>query len=124
MAYQVPPRWAHGDTDVTHTEMQKYSDAIAAIYAVAGGGKKHWATWANQSDIGVSNPFVLIHRGRWLFFSSNGAIVDPSGVGDTVTISEVDDTWTRYDLDTVDWLAYGQIYHVTGVSWCMEDDDP
>lgn len=120
MAYQVPPRWAEGDTDVTSTEMQKYSDSIAAIYAVAGDAKFQFATAANQSEA----TFVLVHRARWLFFSSNGAIVDPSGAGDTVTISEVDDTWTRYDLDTVDWLAYGQVYYVTGVSWCMEDEDP
>jgi len=29
-----------------------------------------------------------------------------------------------YDLDSVDWLNYGQAYHITGVDWAMEDWEP
>lgn len=119
-AYFVPPRWAHGDTDVTSAEMQKYSNSICAIAAIAGSAKLQWAVIAGQSEA----TFTVIHKARWLFFQSTGEIVDPSGVGESVSISEVDGTFTRYDLDTVDWLAYGQLYQVTGVSWCMEDSEP
>jgi len=27
-------------------------------------------------------------------------------------------------LDSVDWLNYGQAYHITGVDWAMEDWEP
>jgi hypothetical protein len=75
------------------------------------------------SDIS-SAIFTLIHKYRWLWFGSVGLIVDPSGIGDDVSISEVagPGNATKYDLDSVPWLVYGAIYRVTGVSFCGESE--
>ena len=117
MAYQVPPRWNHGDITVAAARMNKYSDALNAIYAVRGDVSVSIATLAGQSEAVFTN----IHRERYLYFISDGSIDDPAGIGDSVSISEVAGTFTAYDLDTVSWLQYGDLYEVSGVSWCAED---
>ena len=116
MAYEVPNRWAHGDVDVSAANINKYTNSIIALAAVIGTVKKTYATPSRQS----SAVFTLYHTRRWLWFTSTGAIVDPSGIGTSVSISEVNDTFTAYDLDTVEWLTYGSLYTVTGVGWCQE----
>lgn len=69
-----------------------------------------------------SSRFTFQHRMRYLWFRSTGSIVDPSGVGETVNISDENNAPTKYDLNSVSWLYYGQIYWVTGVSWCIESE--
>ena len=116
MAYAVPPRWAHGDVTVSAANMNKYSDSIVAIEARVGTAATSIATLGGWSEATI----WLFHRDRYLYFMSNGAIVDPAAVGDSVTLTETDGWITVMDLDTVDWLVYGDLYKVTGVSWCQE----
>ena len=51
-----------------------------------------------------------------------GAIVSIDGTQSTPLSN--DGTVNIYDLDSVDWLNYGQAYHITGVDWAMEDWEP
>ena len=116
MAYEVPQRWEHGNVNVSAANINKYTNSIIALEAIIGSVSKTYATLARQREAS----FTLYHTRRWLWFTSTGAIVDPSGIGTSVSISEVNDTFTAYDLDTVEWLTYGSLYTVTGVGWCQE----
>jgi hypothetical protein len=133
MAYAVPKQWAHGDT-VSHTNMQKYSDSLNAIYAKSGDAKINPAVlWSYEQwdPANFENSFyTFVHKQRYLWFKSTGAIVDPvrdadpAGVAgeDDVSLSENQDNYGVYDLETIGWLTYGSIYYVTGVSATWEYD--
>ena len=118
MAYETPNRWAHGDVDVSAANINKYTNSIIALEAQIGSVAMTMATPSRVSD----GYLTLYHTRRWLWFTSTGLIEDPSGIGDDVSISEIPDTITAYDLDTVDWLTYGILYYVTSVGWCQESD--
>jgi hypothetical protein len=99
-------------------DLNDFSTAEDEIYAVLGDVALNYAVPAEVS----SGEFTLFHKYRWLFFRSVGVIVDPSGVGDDVSISEADSGTSKYDLDSVSWLVYGARYVVTGVSFCGESE--
>jgi len=125
MSYSTPPQWSHGNTP-TAAAMNKYSDALNALYAIAGNAALNFATYQdrkNQPNAVNDSGFYFIHKQRWLWFRSTGQIEDPAGLNDDVSLSD-NGTMTSYDLDTVDWLAYGALYRVTGCNFCCEDDDP
>lgn len=117
MSYTAPPTFAHGDYP-TASDLNILSDDLDAIHDITGDAAINFATLASVS----SAVFTFVHAHRYLYFGSNGAIVDPSGVGDDVSISEENGATTKYDLDQISWLFYGQIYQVTGVSWCIESE--
>jgi hypothetical protein len=131
MAYSVPKQWAHGDT-VTHTNMQKYSDDLDAVYAKTGAAKLNYAILGSYAIFDAVNfedsMYSFIHRKRFLWFRSSGAIVDPlrfadpAGLAgeDDITISETETDYGIYDLDSVNWLVYGALYFVTGVTVALE----
>ncbi len=99
------------------SDLNAFSDTLDAIHAVLGDASRNYAVPANISEA----VFTLVHRFRYLWFNSVGQIVDPTGVGDPVSISEGEDgSGTKFDLDGVSWLVYGMIYSVTGVAWCAE----
>lgn len=68
--------------------------------------------------------FTLRHMRRHLVFKSQGQLEDPTGANPPVSLSEQEGEYTSLDLDSVEWLAYGMEYRVTGVSTCYEDDLP
>lgn len=68
--------------------------------------------------------FTLHRQRRYLVFKSQGDLVDPTGANPSVSLSEQEGEYTSLDLDSVEWLAYGMEYRVTGVSTCYEDDLP
>ena len=119
MPYAAPPRWSHGGTNVSAARMNIYSTNQDIIDGLLGSASYSLASPSGQSEA----TFYLIHKFRYLWFASNGAIEDVSGVGEPVSVTEENSTFTQFDLDTVDWLFYGDLYKVTGVSWCAEDDD-
>ena len=119
MAYTAPPRWAHGDT-VAHTAMQVYSDGLTAIKPMIGEVKRTWAVFASTFE--DTQEIWLVHKRRWLIYKSTGAITDPNGVHDAVSLPDPD-AINVYDLDTVDWLIPGARYQVIGCSVCFEDEN-
>lgn len=117
MAYQVPKQWNHGD-EVCAADLQKYSDAIAYLYSFSSGAGKNYATPFSRMD--DTQQFWFVHSQRYLIYVSTGVISDPGGVGEDVTLSS-DQSINAYDLDTIPWLNYGNLYKVVGCSVCMED---
>lgn len=132
MAYAVPKQWAHGET-VSHTNMQKYSDGLNAIHAKTGDAAYNYAIlWPYDNyDVVYDNSFyVFVHKKRYLWFRSTGELVDPvrhadpAGLAgeDDIGLSETGTDYGIYDLESIDWLVYGALYYVTGVTVAMEID--
>ena len=109
--------WQHGDY-VTASELNKYGATLDAAHDALGDVALNFPTLADVS----SAVFTMPHMKRYLWFRSTGAIVDPAGIGETVSISDENNAPTKYDLNSVSWLYYGMIYHVTGVAWCLESE--
>lgn len=131
MAYAVPRQWTHGDT-VSHTNMQKYSDSLNAIYAKRGDAKLNLAvpsTYEHWDPTNFEGSFLtFVHKKRYLWFKSTGSIVDPVREADPAGLAGEDDVgltenftnYGVYDLESVSWLTYGSIYYVTGVTAAYE----
>ena len=93
--------------DEAHTTLGDVATNIPALLAYGDG-----VAWQ------------MMHVYRYLHFGSTGAIQDPTGVNDDVSISENDTGQGVVDLETIPWLAYGQRYAIDAVSWCKEEPEP
>jgi len=65
------------------------------------------------------------HRKRWLMYRSVGEIYDVNGTPDLETntqLSDCDEDICVFDLHTVPWLKYGDIYVVEGSEFALESD--
>ena len=114
--------WTHGDKP-TATLLNEYRTALIEAHAALGD----LSGWSAASDNVYAAEetwpvvFVLLHTWRYLHFVSSGKIMELDGSNER-DINEDDETGQgRLDLDTLDWLVYGQLYRVTGVTICMED---
>lgn len=107
--------WDHGDTP-TSTILNEYSTALESAHDTLGdlGG------WSPAMEHNSEAVYLVLHTNRYLHFVSNGEITDLTGAN-VEEISEDEDGSGVFDLDTLDWLTYGQLYYVTGVSICCED---
>ena len=65
---------------------------------------------------------TMYHRFKWLAYGSTGRIIDPSGLGADVSLSDPDTGVGFYDLETISWLTYGMVFRVDGVTWAAEVD--
>ena len=104
----------------THTKLNTLIDVIDEAHTALG---EVGTEVPAEAQYGSGQVWWMIHIYRYLHFSSNGAIVDPTGTNPDVSISEDDTGQGVLDLDTVSWLAYGQLYKLTGISWCTEMSD-
>lgn len=119
MAYQVPKQWSHGDR-VNATDMQKYSDGQEAINtSLASFGYNFATPYSQYPD---AQEYWLVHRKQFLIYVSTGEIRDPSGNNEPINLSNADETYNSYDLDSIPWMLYGMLYKVVGCTVCMEDD--
>lgn len=117
MAWTEPPDWYHGSANVTAARMQYYSDNQDYI-----NGKLGTVALVPFTQGNVSNAeFYFQHRRRYLFFKSDGSISYASG---SASLTEVDGTFTRVDMESYTGLVYGEFVTVTGCSWVQEDDNP
>lgn len=107
--------WTHGDKP-TVTILNEYRDALI----VAHTGLGDLADWSIAQQRTSEARFVLLHTFRYLHFTSSGTISELDGTNES-DINEDDSGAGVLDLDTLDWLVYGQLYLVTGVSVCIED---
>ncbi|MFN8493147.1 MAG: hypothetical protein U0350_36425 [Caldilineaceae bacterium] len=106
--------WKHGDYP-TAAFVNSVGAALDAAHAKRGDAARVYAVRQVSSAI-----FSHTHRARYLWFRSTGQIKDPAGVGETISISDENNSPTKYDLNQVAWLFYGYTYEVTGVTWCIE----
>lgn len=107
--------WVHGDKP-TATEINKYGATLDDAHDAMGDVALVFPALVVSSSV-----FTFFHKHRYLWFRSTGQIVDPSGIGETVSISD-ENKPTKYDLNQVSWLYYGVRYTVTGVSWALESE--
>lgn len=131
MAYSTPTRWAHGDTP-TAAKLQPYSDDLNYIHAITGdkllniaAPQKHSRAFGVTTDEGEDlTGFCFKHVHRWLTFLGDGTLSDITESPDyQVSLSEVDNTYTTYDLDSVSWLSYGEFYIVRLCTMAVEHRD-
>jgi len=123
MAYSKPDQWSHGDVPDA-TAMNKYSDSIAAIYAVANAVNMPAQLWSYENYDGTNfadSDYYLVHRYRWLVYRGDGEIVDPAGVGSNVNVSGSGTSILTYDLDEVSWLTPGKLYQLKDFVFALED---
>lgn len=122
MAYTAPDRFQHGDKP-TAAKLNKWKSGLEAIYAKTGDRALNFPCSKNIDD-GMGDDRYFIHTHRYLHFRADeGKIRDPSGVGDEVGISETDNSFTVFDLDTVGWLQYGMLYYVHDAQYAIEWKD-
>lgn len=119
MAYQVPPRFSHGQFP-TAADLNKLSNAIASLNARLG--REHWAADELSGNARIGNVY------RWLWYStaagSGAEIVDPAGVNDSVSLADTEGEMAVYDLSSVSWLSPGRVYKIVGAKYAIEDSNP
>ena len=121
MAYQISEQGSHGD-GVCASELQMYSDSLSYLNSIMSTANRNYATPFSQFD--DTQEFWFIHSRPLLIYISTGVLSDPSGLNEDVTLSNEDGQYyNSYDLDTVPWLNYGDLYKVVGCSVCMEDGE-
>ena len=116
-----PKWWSEGDT-VTHTELNKYGTALTEAYNDLGD---YGIQFASPFRLQSGDVFTVYKTHRYLHFRSVGALDDPSDIYDSITLTEDPDTGRgTLDLDTVDWLIYGQKFYCSGVNAVWLDEEP
>ena len=109
-------QWSHGDT-VSAANMNAYSTELTALHARILNTRIRMAT---PNQYGSGNIYRFVHRNRWLHFKSTGQIKNAAGT-QQATLSPINDTYTSFDLQSVSWLAYGDLYQVVGCQMASEE---
>lgn len=127
MAYQVPPRLAHGNT-LSVATMQKYSDGLNDIHTALGdaiyvqAAPMVFTSWPSHKAW-MSDPInktawlTTVHKLRYLCYQGAGKLESYSG--DSTSLSN-QSTFNVFDLESVPWLWYGRLYKITGCTMAME----
>lgn len=124
MAFSTTPKVSEGGI-VSHLTFQNIKDNLYAIYDALGSdainvGAGFNAEHSVHSGVTEGSCLTFFHTFPFLIFGSTGEIIDPSGVGSPVTLTDPDSGYGVYDLTGVDWLTYGMVYRVEGVTWARE----
>lgn len=118
MSYTPPKVWQHGDYP-TAADLNKYKAGLDAVNVALGD---YTINPAVAVRIGNVQGYYLIHRHRWLIYLGGGRIEDPSGVGETVTLTAGGGgNWASYDLSQIEWMVPGRLYQVEAVQCVFED---
>lgn len=111
---------------VSHATFQSIKDNIYAIYDALGTDAINEAAAYNpehgeHSFVTEGSFLTIFHTFRYLAYGSTGEIVDPSGIGANVSVTDpATGKIGYYDLEGVDWMTYGMVYRVEGVTWARE----
>lgn len=120
MAYQVPPRFAHGQYP-TAADLNVLGDDVKSLY-----GRLASLNLATPRADGATLWVVNVYR--WLWYetepSETTKISDPSGVNNEQSLPDSEGAMTAYDLANLDWVIPGSSYVVTGARYVAEDKDP
>ena len=107
--------WVHRQSP-TPTLLNEYSAALNAAH----DGLGNFAEWSVAQRRTSESVYTLQHVYRYLHFTSNGKIMELNDSNEQ-DINEDETGRGVLDLESLDWLIYGQLYKVTGVSVCLED---
>lgn len=124
MPFSTTPKVSEGGI-VSHLTFQNIKDNLYAIYDALGTDAINIGAGlsAEHSVHGISTEgscLTFFHTYRYLIFGSTGEIIDPSGLGSIVTLADPPKGYGVYDLSSIDWLTYGMVYRVEGVTWARE----
>jgi hypothetical protein len=124
MSFTPTERVDQGDV-VSSTTFQDIKDNIYAIYDMIGTEDINVAAAYNPEHgihyLQTEDSFLTIfHTYQYLVFGSSGQVVDPSGIGASVSLSDPDSGYGILELESVNWLTYGMMYRVEGVTWARE----
>lgn len=115
MAYEIPPRYVHGDKP-TAAQVNKWKASLDAIHAKAGDRAINTPCGIDEAATRI----YFVHRFRYLHFLADaGEITDPAAVGDPVAIAS-DGGFSVYDLEGVGWLQYGALYYIDECNAAIE----
>lgn len=105
-------------TKPTAAQLNAISSNQSGLWAMNGGVGRE--LMAKPWD-GAGSVWHFIYNHRWLLYDSTGQLEDPAGVEDDVSLPdpETEGELGVFDLTTVEWLAPGMLYRVTGcaVAW-------
>lgn len=124
MAFSTTQKVSEGGI-VSHLTFQSIKNNLYAIYDALGSdainiGAGFNAEHSVHSGVTEGSCLTFFHTFPYLIFGSTGEIVDPSGIGSNVALSDPETGYGVYDLTGVDWLTYGMVYRVEGVTWARE----
>lgn len=110
---------------VSHTTFQSIKDNLYAIFDALGADAINTAAGMSaelsvHSSTAQDSCLTFFHTFPYLIFGSTGQIIDPTGFGSPVMLSDPDTGYGIYNLESIDWLTYGMIYRVEGVDWARE----
>jgi hypothetical protein len=110
-------------TKPTAAQLNAISSSQAGLWALNGGINRELmaAVWE-----GSGSSWTFLHVHRWLLYDSTGQIEDPAGIEDDVSLADPPTPGELgvKDLNTVDWLAPGMLYRVTGCAGAWERSEP
>ena len=112
-------QWTHGDTNAA-AYFAAYSTELTALYGAVGDVDFIPCV---PGQYGSGNEYYFFHQNRWLHYLSTGQIKSIDGT-QQATLSPVGDTFTAFDLQSLSWLAYGQMYKVVGCAMASEEETP
>ena len=109
-------------TKPTAAQLNAISQSQAGLWALNGGVNRELmaAVWSGS---GSSWTFLRVHR--WLLYDSTGELSGPEGT-EPVSLPDPETPGELgvKDLNTVDWLAPGMFYQVTGCAVAWERNAP
>ena len=110
---------------VSNLTFQAIKNNLYAIFDALGTDAVNIGAGINPENtvhVGYAEDSCLtfFHTFPYLIFGSTGTIIDPSGVGSDVTISDPEKGYGIYNLEGIEWLTYGMVYRVEGVTWARE----
>jgi len=126
MLYSVPPRFAHGGTNVSAANFNIFSDDLNALFvSLVSFHPAIGKAELPPTPAVLVKPVVFVNVWRWLWYQSitgeTATIEDPSGVGASVNLPDSDSAMVVYDLANVAWLTQGMVYQVIGCQFSGED---
>lgn len=110
---------------VSHTTFQSIKDNLYSIFDAIGSDAINTAAGMSaelsvHSSTTQDSCLSFFHTFQYLIFGSTGQIIDPTGLGSPVSLSDPETGFGVYNLEDIDWLTYGMVYRVEGVDWARE----
>jgi hypothetical protein len=118
-----PPVWAHGGTNITAANLNRYSTIIKAIHPAAPAPTLPLYYEQPAVLTAETHEYYLQHRRRWLRYKGTGATVTiryGPNLGTKADVASGSTAHASYDLGQLPGLTVGSYYKVEDVHYCQE----
>ena len=124
MPFNPTPEVSEGGI-VSNLTFQAIKDNLYAVFDALGTDAVNVGSGLNPENTvhaayAEDSCLTFFHTFPYLIFGSTGKIIDPTGGGSDVTISDPETGYGVYNLEGIEWLTYGMVYRVEGVTWARE----